>query len=108
MSVQKQFDIHSSLCRLKCPFVKQSYKTDEVALLKDKFKLCHDSNILPNDTERFSHVNCTELLVFYSFLEGKGREATNAKSEATSLIVYRENGECAFAPTTIVPVVSEL
>lgn len=53
-------------------------------------------------------LSAAQLLVFYSFLEGKGREATNAKSQATSLIVYRENGECAFAPTTILPVVSEL
>lgn len=89
-------------------------QTDEVALRKDKFKLCHDSNLLPQDAGRFLpcqtslNLSAAQVFIFYSFLEGKGREAANAKSRATSLIVYRENGESAFAPTTILPVVSEL
>ena len=40
--------------------------------------------------------------------KGKGREATNARTQLTSLFVYRGNGECACVLTRIVPVLSDL
>lgn len=57
-------------------------------------------------------LSCTEpfhCLVHLSLIsEGKGREATNARTQLTSLFVYRGNGECACVLTRIVPVLSDL
>ena len=39
----------------------------------------------------------------FTISEGKGRETTNARTQTTSLFVYRGNKECAYVLTRILP-----